>query len=75
MNRYANMAAIREHLSAAPAPEGLFTPESEEAVIAAALAAPTACDDAFDKLTPAHFGTGFNGEIWRAILQLHRAGG
>lgn len=74
MNRYADSTAIAAHLTNAPAPVGLFTPESEEAVIAAALSSPGACDDAFERLTPEHFASGFNPAIWGAVLNLYRSG-
>lgn len=53
---------------------GLFTPESEEAVIAAILCAPDACGDTFERLTPGHFADELLGRLYGAAQGLHRAG-
>lgn len=66
-------AEIEQHIAQGIG-AGLFTPESEQAVIAAILCAPDACEAAFEKLRPEHFADGTMGRLYSAAHGLHRAG-
>lgn len=53
----------------------LFSPESEVALIGAAMYAPDRCADALDQLSPDAFGDPVHAAIWHAIRETVRAGG
>lgn len=53
---------------------GLFTPESELAVIAAVLCSADACETAFERLRPEHFADGVLGRLYGAAHTIQRAG-
>lgn len=53
----------------------LFSPESEVALIGAAMYAPDRCADAFEQLKPETFGDPVHARIWGAIVEVWRRGG
>lgn len=53
----------------------LFSPESEVALIGAAMYAPDRCADAFEQLQPEAFGDPVHARIWKAIVEVWRRGG
>lgn len=53
----------------------LFAFESEVRLIGGAMYAPDACDQAFDRLRPEHFGDPIHGLIWGTIAAIVRGGG
>jgi replicative DNA helicase len=69
---YADQDTIRAHLEKRS--DGLYTPESERALVAAALCAPDACDDALERISPAQFAEPVLGRIWGALQALRKEG-
>ncbi len=70
----ADSQAIREHLVGQMAQSGLMSPESELALIGAALCAPTSCEDAFASLPARAFAEPVLGRIWAAAAKLSLGG-
>jgi replicative DNA helicase len=55
--------------------DGLFSFESEVALIGAAMYAPDKCDAALERLRPDHFGDPIHGLLWETIGKVVRSGG
>lgn len=55
--------------------DGLFSFESEVALIGAAMYAPDKCDVALESLRPEHFGDPVHGLIWDVVCKVVRSGG
>ncbi len=53
---------------------GLFTPESEQAVLAAVLCSSDGCEAAFERLTAEHFADGTLAKLFGAAMRLYRGG-
>lgn len=68
---YAGAASHQRAKEIAP---GLYTPEAELAIIAAALCAPSEAAEVGERLAPQHFGEPVLSSIWEAQSRLLRAG-
>lgn len=66
-------ARIEEHILQGVG-AALFTPESEEAVLAAILRSPADCEDALQGLSAEHFADGVVASLFDAATKLMRAG-